>query len=64
MFFGNLIAKSSAISFNFIDAGVTAALGEGLLEGVTVTRSLALFARVGGSMGVSLLAQDWRMAGS
>jgi len=64
MFFDNLIAKSFAIFFNFIDADVTAALREELLEGVTMTRSLALFARVKEPMGVSLLTQDWRMAGS
>ncbi len=58
MFFDNLIAKSSVIFFNFIDADVTAALREELLKGVTMTRSLALFAKVRGPMNVSLLAQN------
>ncbi len=61
MFFDNLIAKSFVIFFNFIDANVTAALREELLKGVTMTRSLTLFARMRESMSVSLLTQNWRM---
>lgn len=56
MFSDNLIAKASIIFFNFIDASVIVALGIGLLEGVTMARSLAFFARVGGPMGVSSLS--------
>jgi len=58
MFFDNLIAKSFVIFFNFINANVTAALREELLKGVTMTRSLTLFARMRESMSVSLLTQN------